>query len=103
MNDTQILNQVLASLRMFAVDNMPASPSLLGEEADWIERKRADRRQAKEGMDGSPLNAELYAKLFPVKKFVYQNFWSCEHHPSAINNFFDSDLRGGCDECNPAT
>lgn len=103
MNDTDILDKVLASLRLYAHDGTPASPSLLGLEADWIERKRTEEASERRVAPGTnwPYTHGLCASCqqpFHGIEPCKQAFWKCAHYPSSIDNFFNADsCEHGCD------
>lgn len=93
MNDTQILDMMLRSIKIYAESNTPISPSVCGREIDWIEKMRKDQRKP-------PLDATVVEDAalpdWPheghptvVKaETPFQNYWRCEHYPIAIENFF---------------
>jgi hypothetical protein len=46
MNDTEVLNNLQAAMRIAVSWQQPASPRLLGEWADWIDQERRPERRA---------------------------------------------------------
>lgn len=116
MNDTQILDAVRNALRAFAVDNTPASPALLGQEADWIDMQRGHGRQQQPLMEDEYGHARPYPLVYETTAVIENHghfpgqrthrttvlsarqYWQCKHYPSAIDNYFSRDkCEHGCD------
>lgn len=110
MNDTSILSDLLTGLKFYARGRVPMSPALLESVIAVVERRLGDaRRERAEGWNVEGWNnvlgvsleqttrerdAKWAQNLSPVGAGVvvgdkpYQGFWRCEHHPSAIENYF---------------
>lgn len=155
MNDTEILDSVMESLKYYAHENTPVSPQTCRLEVEWIDRQRGERRETEEPVRvAMPLDmvaaaekagytvetvkehddwielkvqhshptatSTLHPPLFPddlqtrkdiIADLVYneafkdaaakpetpfQHYWRCDHHPVALDNFFEGRPECGC-------
>lgn len=99
MNDTDILSTIVKTLKRASDELRPISPAMCQVAVRLIGELRANHRVQR------PMQREYDpAKPFGGTHFIpMQQFWNCEHHPSAIDNYFDTELRRGCNECKQAT